>query len=118
MRLKLADLKTAISDYNGNLTSVAAHFGCSRPTIYKRIKEDPEIAASVDDARESMIDVVENVLYDKAKAGEAWAVCFFLKTQGKRRGYIERQEITGAEGGRIIIELDNGHTSESPAKSV
>ena len=26
------------------------------------------------------------------KAGEAWAVCFLLKTRGKKRGYTERQE--------------------------
>ena len=26
--------------------------------------------------------------------GEAWAVCFFLKTQGYRRGYTERATVT------------------------
>jgi hypothetical protein len=37
-----------------------------------------------------MLDNVESALYTAALAGEAWAVCFFLKTQGKARGYVER----------------------------
>src|SRR5262249_17341747 len=34
----------------------------------------------------------ENVLYEAALRGEAWAVCFYLKCQAKDRGYVERQE--------------------------
>lgn len=30
-------------------------------------------------------------------------IMFYLKTQAKERGYVERQEITGAEGGPIQI---------------
>jgi hypothetical protein len=41
------------------------------------------------------------------KDGNVAATIFFLKTQGKRRGYIERQEVTGAEGAPIIEIIGN-----------
>ena len=44
--------------------------------------------------------MAELALYKAIQDGEGWAVCFYLKTQGKQRGYIERQEIehSGAIG--------------------
>jgi len=44
-----------------------------------------------------MLDNAESVLYKAVLNGEAWAVCFFLKCQGKSRGYIERQETVAKE---------------------
>lgn len=34
-----------------------------------------------------MLDHAESSLQKAVLKGEAWAVCFFLKTQGKSRGY-------------------------------
>lgn len=92
-----------IVEYKGNLAAVARSFQMSRQTLYKYIKGKPTVLAAVEEARETMIDNVESALYSAALAGEAWAVCFFLKTQGKHRGYIERTEHTGAEGGALNI---------------
>ena len=96
-----------IHEVKGNLSMVARSFGMSRQTLYTYIKSKPTVQAAVDEARETMIDNVESALYSAALNGEAWAVCFFLKTQGKSRGYVERQELTGAGGGALIINWDS-----------
>lgn len=93
----------AIEQMRGNITAAAKSLGCSRSTIYAFIANHPTCQQVLDTARESMIDNVESVLYSKALEGEAWAVCFFLKTQGKHRGYVERQEVTGKEGAPVEI---------------
>jgi hypothetical protein len=48
-------------------------------------------------------------------AGEAWAVCFYLKTQAKDRGYVERSEVQHSSEVRqrvieeVIDPADNGN---------
>ena len=35
-------------------------------------------------------------------AGESWAVQFRLRTKAKHRGYVERTEVTGQDGGDSV----------------
>ena len=99
-----------IEKHSGNLTMAAKALGVDRTTIYKMMARKPTIKHALDNARDVMIDNVESVLYKKALEGEAWAVCFFLKTQAKHRGYVERAEVTGKDGEKIeplvIIRAD------------
>ena len=95
-----------IRRHDGNITSVAATLHCSRQTIYNYIHRHATVKSALEDARESMIDQVESVLHRAALSGEAWAVCFFLKTQAKHRGYVERAEVTGRDGDGIQVSID------------
>lgn len=105
-----------IEEYKGNISAVAKKIGCSRTTLYGFINTHSTCVKALSTARESMIDNVESVLYSQALAGEAWAVCFFLKTQGKHRGYVERWENTGAEGKPIeFIEIVRNATNDPNA---
>ncbi|CAK0770244.1 hypothetical protein CCP3SC15_400017 [Gammaproteobacteria bacterium] len=109
----------AIADYKGNVSMVARHFGMSRQTLYKYINDRVTVQAALAEARDTMIDNVESALYSAALAGEGWAVCFFLKTQGKSRGYVERNEITGADGGAITWRqfVEGAHDDANPGSS-
>lgn len=91
-----------IRELSGNLSAVARSFKLSRQTLYTYIKEHPTVQRAVNEARETMIDNVESALYSAALNGEGWAVCFFLKTQGKHRGYYER-----LDSHSINIDLTN-----------
>lgn len=101
----------AIREKRGNLTSVARDLKCSRMTVYRFMEKHQTVKDALEESRESMIDNVESKLYSKALEGEGWAVCFFLKTQGKHRGYTERQEISGPDGGQVefVVTYENTH---------
>jgi len=103
-KLTAKAVTAAIRDMNGNISAVARRLGVCRQTVYNYIERHPSVKDALVEARETMLDNAESVLYRAVLNGEAWAVCFFLKTQGKSRGYVERQEVTGADGGAIIMQ--------------
>lgn len=99
-RYTAAQVIQAIRDTKGMLTVAAKRLGCAPDTVYRYVREYPTVAAVVKEQRESVTDMAELALYKAIQEGEGWAVCFYLKTQGKGRGYIERQEVehSGAIG--------------------
>jgi len=64
---------------------------------YDWLKSDPVYKAAVESIQESVIDFAESHLYKLVKEGNPAATIFYLKTKGKKRGYIERQEIEVTE---------------------
>lgn len=80
----------SLVELQGNVAAVARLYKVHRSSVQELIARKPALQSVVHDAREGMLDNAESALYRAVIAGEAWAVCFFLKTQGKKRGYIER----------------------------
>lgn len=75
-------------------------------TIYRYIDEFPDLKDVVEDERESLLDVAEKTLFDKAiTERDTTSLIFLLKTQGRNRGYVERKEHTGTDGGPVTIEF-------------
>ncbi|KKT30745.1 MAG: hypothetical protein UW18_C0011G0006 [Microgenomates group bacterium GW2011_GWF1_44_10] len=105
--MKKQDLVDAIHKYNGNISAIARAFGITRSAIYDYIEKRPELKDIIQDERESILDDAESELFKQAKRGNLSALIFFLKTQGKKRGYVERSEITGSEGAAIRVEYIN-----------
>lgn len=98
---------TALKNNNGRRYLAARELGCHTKTIERAAKKYAEIQELLKQYRGERVDTIEDVLWKKAAAGEPWAVCFFLKTQAKDRGYTERYEHTGEEGSPIkfIVEV-------------
>ena len=71
--------------------------------MYQYLEKHPDLWETINEARETMLDNAESVLYQKVLAGSTPELLFFLKTQGKRRGYVERQEVSGPNNGPIEI---------------
>ena len=113
--ITIPGLEKAIKDKRGNLAAVGRHFGVSRQYISKRVKDSAKLKKAWDEARETMLDNAETELYEQALDGNTSALIFYMKTQGKRRGYVERQEFTGKDGDDLTINfvwkdsgIDNG----------
>lgn len=108
-----AQLKQAITDADGVLSEVARALGVDRKTVYNRIERSEDLQAAVDQARETLTDVAEYELGKAIRAGNMTAIIFHLKGSptGRKRGYSERVEMTGADGGPIVVK---GYASVSP----
>lgn len=94
-RPKKLDAGLVLSTYRKkgcNLTATADTLGMTRTKLLKAIEADPDLKAKIDDAREMMLDFAESKLFEMISQGNKTATIFFLKCQGKKRGYIERQE--------------------------
>ena len=77
----------------GVVSSAVKIVGISRETHYKWYREDESYKQRIDDVDNVALDFAESQLHKQIVAGSTAATIFFLKTKGKRRGYIERQEI-------------------------
>jgi hypothetical protein len=120
--LTVEQVAAAIKDYHGNLAAVARRFGYSRLGIVKFIERHEKLGQLLEDARAEMLDHAESRLYKAVLDGEAWAICFFLKTQGRSRGYSDRP-ITDKTNGAVVeyiqrvITTTKANDSESNQKN-
>jgi len=106
------NISKKITEHRGNLTSVARSFGKSRTWLYNTLnKKHPCLWDVVKEARESLIDDAESELYKQMFKGNTAALLFFLKTQGKDRGYVERfeQQHSGEINHVVNWDDDNVH---------
>jgi len=100
-----AQIVEAVKSMNGMIYLAARQLGCTPQAIYKRMAKSATIREAVDDSRGEMVDISEQKLRAAVMNGEPWAVAMVLKTLGKSRGYVERQEVTGKDGGVIVINM-------------
>jgi hypothetical protein len=76
----------------GNVSEVCNKLNISRTTFYNYYNNDIEFKEQIDDIKNIALDFVESKLIGKIKDGDIVAILFYLKTQGKKRGYVERVE--------------------------
>lgn len=100
--------------------------GISRQTHYRWLEEDPDYKQSTDDIGEDAIDFVESKLFEKIEGISVaqgtddegkpkvytvppsdTAIIFYLKTKGKKRGYIERTELAGVPDQPLSMKSDD-----------
>ena len=77
----------------GNITEACKASNVPRRTYYNWVDADEEFKHSCKDVEESLLDLAENRLLEKIDKYDITAIIFFLKTKGKKRGYIEKQEV-------------------------
>lgn len=90
--LKKAMLE-ALEKSLGVVSTAAKIVGINRSTHYDWLANDEEYAQAVSDIENVALDFAESKLFKNIEKAKEASVFFYLKTKGKKRGYIERQEI-------------------------
>lgn len=98
---------TALKATRGLVYLAAARMKCDPSTIYDRSKVSVAVSAAMTTERGKVVDLAESGLFDALKAKEAWAIQFALKTLGKNRGYVERQETRDVTDEDIDAEINS-----------
>jgi hypothetical protein len=89
----------------GIVTTACLNVGIDRGTHYNWLKDDPEYKAKVEALDDVVLDFAESQLHKSINNGSDTATIFFLKTKGKKRGYIEKQEIINTNLNTDLNEL-------------
>ena len=77
----------------GIVTTACKAVGIVRSTHYKWYSEDEEYKKAVNGVSDVVLDFAESQLHKQIQNGNTTATIFYLKTKGKGRGYIEKNEI-------------------------
>lgn len=95
-------LLEALEKSLGIVTTACKEVDISRQTFYNWYNSDEDFKKSVDDLHNVALDFAENALLTRIKEKSDTAIIFYLKTQGKKRGYIEKTEIDHTSGGEKL----------------
>jgi len=99
----VAQFVEALRAGGGYLSQAAKTLGITRQAVSQRVKRSARLQELLEDIKETYLDLAESKLIKGVDNGEAWAIKYYLNTQGKKRGYVERHELTGAEGKPIPL---------------
>ena len=106
----------------GNITIACESAGVGRGQYKSWCDKDPEFRQRLAEIEpeEIMLDFGEHKLMERIAKGDTLATMFLLKTKGKRRGYIERQEV--AHEGDVVKQitvnvLKANHVEELPSST-
>jgi hypothetical protein len=103
----------ALKELDGNMAACARRFHCSRTTVWGYVNEDPELRDLVTELSESFCDEAEQTLFKAIRDGNVVATIFYLKTQGRARGYSERLELLPLATRNIEVELGGPSIEET-----
>ena len=84
----------------GIVSAVAEACGVTTRAV-QRWSKQPRVAAMFEEVRNARLDLAESTIIQAIKNRNITAAIFYLKCHGKARGWVERQEVTGADGGPL-----------------
>jgi len=94
LKLSKSKIQEAIPKTHGVKQYLAELLNVDRQTIYRYFNRFPELEESSQEYLDSITDQAEHHLIEAVKAGNSWAVRYWLSTRGKHRGYTTKQEAT------------------------
>jgi hypothetical protein len=90
---KVNILEIFASSFGLSVDSACKIVDISRKTFYNWLKEDQKFKETYEALGESIIDFAEASLIKQIQEKNTKATIFYLKTKGKKRGYIEQENV-------------------------
>lgn len=97
-RLNKKRMLEALEKSLGIVTSAAKIANINRSMHYDWMRDDTEYRIAVEELADMTLDFAESQLHKQIKDGNTTATIFYLKTKGKKRGYVERTEVVHETG--------------------
>lgn len=98
------DVAVALIRAKGNFSAAARYLCRTRRTLETFVTRDTDLSDLFEDIEAEFLDDIESKLKTVAQSDPA-TMKFFLKTKGKNRGYNERAELSGPDGGPLELEV-------------
>jgi len=103
VRGKKKEFLQKYADLAWNISYACKSVGITRATFYNWMK-DEDFANEFLTLKEEIKDYAESKLVEQVQAGNMTAIIYYLKTQAKDRGYVEKSE-NDLNIRRVEIEL-------------
>lgn len=111
--LTISQIETALRATGGFVSYAAKKLNCTHQNVRKRIDASPYLQQVQDSIHEQYLDLTEHSLIKQIKEENLGAIIFFLKCQGKKRGYVEKPSDAElpeeqAQPVKVVIEVKDG----------
>ncbi len=105
-RPSVVQIEDAIRKSAGNVTYAAKALGVGRTALHARIAKSPDLQRALQEEREALVDMAESALRAEVLDRNMTAIIWTLKAspEAKRRGWSERHELGGPDGGPVVHE--------------
>ena len=102
--LKKQAMLEALEKSMGVVSTACQLVGISRQAHYDWLAKDEAYKKAVSDIENVALDFAESKLFKNIEKAKEASIFFYLKTKGKKRGYVERQEIQmdGAVESKVV----------------
>lgn len=101
----------------GVVTTACKQAQIARDTHYRWLKEDKEYRAKCKDMENVALDFAESQLHKQIMKGNPLSTIFFLKCKGKKRGYIEQQDIKVTGNMKFRADFGEGNPIHTASES-
>ncbi len=117
-RFTVAKVQEALRQSAGIRSGAAKLLGCAPNTIKNYIDRHPGLAEVEAEILDVNLDVAETKLQTAIREGNLTAIIFYLKCKGKERGYTERSQIEGPDGGPVPVKPDMSALTDDDLKKL
>jgi hypothetical protein len=115
--IKKREVLEALEKSLGIVTTACKQVGINRDTYYEWLKKDKEFKKKVKDLENVALDFAESQLHKQIAKGNPLSTMFYLKCKGKKRGYIEQQELRVSGNMKFTADFGESNTIHTTQES-